>query len=449
MGDIIQWQYKQKQITADEAVEFVQSGHYVAYGEFALFPKKLDAALAARAEELEDVQILGVSYAYVPEVVKADPEGKHFILQDLHFSVISRHLGDRGLCYYVPNTYHQGPRILKKYMDIDVAFITVGPMDARGFFNLGMANSVSSAVIQKADLVIAEVNNKIPTCLGGNQESVHLSQLDYVVIGDHEDLIQIAAAKPTIEDQRIAELLLNEIEDGSCLQLGIGGLPNAVGELIAESDLQDLGVHSEMMMDSLVDLYEKGRITGARKNIDKFKMVYTFALGSKRLYEFLDNNPICASYPVNYCNDPRIIALNDKVVAINNALSVDLLTQVSSESVGTRHISGTGGQLDFVMGAFASHGGKGYICLHSTFTDSRGEIHSRITPTLPLGTVVTVPRSLVQYVVTEYGIAQFKGKSTWARAESLIEIAHPDFRDDLIKAAGEMKIWLKSNKIEP
>ncbi len=448
MDEVVKWQYDQKIVTAEEAVKLVKSGNTVSYGEFALFPKTLDAALAKRADELEGVMVRGVSFTSVPEVVKADPERKHFVLQDLHFSAISRYLGDHNLCHYIPNTYQQGPRIIRKYVDNDVAFISVSPMDGRGFFNIGLANSVTPAAISKSKIVIAEVNENIPICLGGNQESIHLSQIDYIVEGQNDPLFEIPHIEPTAEDEKIAQIVLNEIEDGACLQLGIGGLPNAIGALIADSDLQDLGVHSEMMMDAFVDLYEKGRITGAKKAIDKFKMVYAFALGSKRLYEFLDNNPVCASYPVSYTNDPRIIALNDKTIAINNALSVDLLTQVSSETIGTRQISGTGGQLDFVIGAFNSSQGKGIICLHSTFTDSDGQVHSRITPTLPLGSVTTVPRSMVQYIATEYGIAQFKGLSTWARAEALIEIAHPDFRDDLIKEAQKMKIWIKSNKLE-
>lgn len=447
MADIVKWQYEQKKITAEQAAAMVKSGDRVAYGEFTMFPHVLDEALAKRKCDLSDVQIMGVCYTSTPQVVLADKKREHFILNDLHFGLVSRKLHDLNLCNYIPNTYHQGSRIIKKYFEIDVGFFGVGPMDARGYFNLGPSNSVTPAAMEKTKIKIVEVNNKVPTCLGGNQESVHISQIDYVVEGNHFPLRQLPAIEPTETEEKIASLLINEIEDGACLQLGIGGLPNAVGALIAKSDLKDLGIHSEMMMDACVDLYEKGLITGAKKTIDKNKMVYTFALGTQKLYDFLDNNPVCAIYPVNYTNDPRIIALNDKVIAINNALSVDLFTQVASESIGARHVSGTGGQLDFIMGAFNSHGGKGIICLNSTFTDKNGNLQSRILPVLSPGTIVTLPRSLVQYIATEYGIAQFKGKSTYERAEALIGIAHPQFRDKLVQAADEMKIWRRTNKI--
>lgn len=448
MADILQWQYEQKLISAEEAVKMVKSGDRIMYGEFTLFPELLDEELSKRVDELQDVLINGVSYSKIPKVVLADPERKHFVMQDFHFGKVSRALHDQNLSNYIPMTYHQGPRIFRKYLHFNVVFAVAGPMDRKGFFNFGLSNSVTYAAMNKADIVILEINKNIPTCLGGNQESVHLSNVHYIVEGRNNPLMEIPAVHSTPTDQKIAELLLEEIEDGSCLQLGIGGLPNAVGELIAESDLKDLGVHSEMMMDAFVELYEKGRITGARKNIDKYKMTYTFAMGTRILYDFLDFNAMCASYPVSYTNDPRIIALNDRVVAINNALEVDLLSQVSSETMGTRQISGTGGQLDYIFGAFQSHRGKGFICLHSTHTDKDGNLHSRINPTLSMGTVVTVPRSIVQYVVTEYGIAQLKGKSNYERAEALINIAHPQFQDDLIKAADKMKLWLRTNRIE-
>lgn len=448
MPDLIQLKYQQKLINSDEAVKLVKSGDIVQYSEFVMFPNTLDEALARRKDELRDVTIRGVSFTQIPQPIMADPQREHFLMEDYHFSALSRRLHDQNLCNYLPFTYHQGPRSVRKYNEIDVAFIMVGPMDSRGFFNLGTSNSVTPAVMEKSKIIILEVNNSVPLCLGGNQESIHITAVDYIVESDNRPLMQLPPFKTSATEEKIAQTLVEEIEDGACLQLGIGGLPNAVGTLLAESDLQDLGVHTEMLVDSYVDLYEKGLITGARKTIDKNKMVYTFAMGTNKVYEFLHNNPLCASYPANYTNDPRMIALNDKVVAINNCLEVDLFTQVCSESAGTRQISGTGGQLDFILGAFNSRGGKGFICMSSTYTDKMGKLHSRIKPTLTPGAIVTVPRSIVQYLVTEYGIAQFKGKSTWKRAEDLIGIAHPDFRDELVKSAQEMKIWRNSNKLD-
>lgn len=444
--DIWRQQYNEKLITAEEAVAMVKPGDNVGYGEFALFPNTLDRALAQRLPELEQITVSGICFTKPPEVRMADLAGEKVSLQDMHMSIVSRKLADMGLCQYMPNSYHLGARILKKYRQLDVGFATVTPMDPRGFFNIGLANSITPSAIDKAKLIIAEVNNNVPVCLGGAQESIHISQIDYIVEGDNDPLLELPRINAGEKDVKIAQLLLEEIEDGSCLQLGIGGLPSAVGELIADSDLKDLGVHSEMMMDSFVELYEKGRITGASKVIDRYKMAYCFALGSRKLYDFLDNNPLCASYPVDYINDPRIIAINDKVVAVNSALHVDLFSQVSSESVGARQISGTGGQLDFVTGAYHSHGGKGFICLHSTYHDAEGQLKSRIVPTLEPGTIVTVPRSMLQYVVTEYGIALLPGKTTWERAEAVIGIAHPQFRDELINMAYELKIWTRSNK---
>lgn len=448
MPDITSWQYKQKLITADQAAKLVKSGDNIWYSEFAMFPEALDAALAKRVDELHDVNVRSVSFTKVPKIVEVDPKREHFIVEDWHFSKISRMLHDKGLCSYIPITYHQGPRITKKYLDIDVAFVKVAPMDAKGFFNLGTSNSVTQASLSKAKIIVVEVNQSVPNCLGGNSENIHISQVDYVVEGNNEPLFQLPEIKPKEIDYKIADYVMEEIEDGACLQLGIGGLPNVIGEKIADSDLKDLGIHTEMLVDSCVDMYMAGRITGTKKTIDVYKMTYTFAMGTDKLYAFLDNNPMCASYPVSYTNDPRIIAMNNKVIAINNAIEVDLFSQVCSESVGTRHISGTGGQLDFIFGAFGSRGGKGLICLSSTYQDKEGNTHSRIKPTLSPGAIVTVPRSIVHYVVTEYGIAQLKGKSTWQRAEALIDIAHPDFRDELIKSAEELNIWRRSNKIE-
>jgi butyryl-CoA:acetate CoA-transferase len=433
--------YKEKLRTADEVVSLIKDGDRIFFSEFILYPEALDEALAKRAMDLKDVIIEAVCVTRVPHFIKADPKREHFVFLDWHMSGVGRKLYEQGLCNYIPFTYHQGPRVVRKYNDYDYVFVNSGPMDSRGYFNFGICNSLTSAVITKAKKIIVEVNENQPHCLGGNQESVHISRVDYVVEGKNCPLQEIPPAKPSDTDLQIAQHIMCEIEDGACLQLGIGGLPNVIGKLIAESDLRDLGIHTEMLVDSMVDLYEAGKVTGNFKTIDRFKMVYTFAMGTKKLYDFLDKNPACASYPTNYTNDPRAIAINSRVMAINNAIEVDLFGQVCSESSGTRQISGTGGQLDFIFGAFMSKGGKGIISLSSTFKDKEGKLKSRIVPTLTPGAIVTVPRSITQYVATEYGIVQLKGKSTWERAKALISIAHPDLRDELTRQCHEMKIW--------
>lgn len=433
--------YKEKLRTADEVVSLIKSGDRIFFSEFILYPEAIDEALAKRAKELKDVIIEAVTITRVPHFIKADPKREHFIYLDWHLSGVGRKLYEQGLCNYVPFTYHQGPRVVRKYKDYDYVIVNACPMDSRGYFNFGLCNSITSAVITKARKVIVEVNENQPHCLGGNQESVHISRVDYVVQGKNCPMQEIPPATPTEIDFRIAEHIMPEIEDGCCLQLGIGGLPNVIGKLIADSKLQDLGIHTEMLVDSMVDLYEGGKLTGNFKTIDRFKMVYTFAMGTKKLYEFLDNNPACASYPVNYTNDPRAIAINSRVIAINNAIEVDLFGQVCSESSGVRQITGTGGQLDFIFGAFNSKGGKGIIALSSTYKEKDGTAKTRIVPTLTPGAIVTVPRSITQFVSTEYGMVQLKGLSTWDRAKALISIAHPDFRDELTRQAHEMKIW--------
>ena len=247
-------------------------------------------------------------------------------------------------------------------------------------------------------------------------------------------------------DQAVARLIVDQIPDGACLQLGIGGMPNAVGSLIAESDLKDLGVHTEMYVDAFVDIAKAGKITGAHKNIDRYRQTYAFAAGTKKLYDYLNDNPECMSAPVDYTNSIATISSIDNFISINNAVDVDLYGQISAESSGIRQISGAGGQLDFVMGAYLSNGGKSFVCLSSTFTNKKGETFSRILPTLHNGSIVTDTRSNAHYIVTEYGMANLKGKSTWERAEALINIAHPDFRDQLIKDAETAHIWRRSNK---
>jgi butyryl-CoA:acetate CoA-transferase len=302
------------------------------------------------------------------------------------------------------------------------------------------------AVCEQAKRIIVEVNRNMPRCLGGFEDAIHISQVDYVVEGGNPPLAQLPSSELTEVDRKVAQLIVAEIPNGACLQLGIGGMPNAVGMLIGESDLKDLGVHTEMYVDAFVDLSKQGKINGSRKNIDRFRQVFAFGAGTQKLYDFIHDNPAIMSCPVDYINDVNRVAMIDNFISINNAVEVDLFGQISSESSGTKQISGTGGQLDFVMGAYLSKGGKSFICLSSTY-GRKGDIKSRIVPTLTPGSIVTASRTCAQWVVTEFGKVNLKGKNTWQRTEALISIAHPDFRDDLIRDAERMKIWRNSNRL--
>jgi len=437
-------EYRAKLVTPEVAVQAVRSGDWVEYGQFAAQAVTLDKALAARKDELWDVKIRATTRILgVPEVVRVDPTAEHFAYHNLHFSGVDRKLHDQGLCWFVPILYHEVPRYYRECCQVDVAMLATAPMNQDGYFNFSLSNSFSKAICDRAKTVILEVNTELPVCLGGREESVHISEVDLVVEADWK-VPELPAATPSDVDQRIARLIMGEIEDGSCLQLGIGGMPNAVGSMIAQSGLKGLGIHTEMLCDSMVELAETGRVTGARKTLDRFKIVYTFCLGTKRAYDFVNQNPGCASYSVDYTNDPFVIAQNEKVVAINNCVEMDLFGQVCSESSGTRQISGTGGQVDFTYGAYRSRGGKAFLCMSSTY-DRKGAVVSRIKPLLTGGAIVTVPRSFVSYVVTEYGMANLKGMSTWQRAEAIISLAHPAFRGDLIQEAERMGIWRRSS----
>ena len=268
-----------------------------------------------------------------------------------------------------------------------------------------------------------------------------------IVEGDNPPIACMGEGGPATDvDKAVANLIVEEIPNGACLQLGIGGMPNAVGALIAESDLKDLGVHTEMYVDAFVDIANAGKITCAKKNIDKGRQTYAFGAGTQKLYDYLDHNPGCMSQSVDYTNDPYVVGQIDNFISINNAVDIDLFGQVNAESAGTKHISGTGGQLDFVMGAYLSKGGKSFICMSSTFQPKGQPMQSRIRPTLAEGSIATDTRTTIMYLVTEYGKVNLKGLNTWQRAEAIISVAHPDFRDQLIAEAEKMHIWRRSNR---
>ncbi len=438
--------YRNKIISAEKAVSLVKSGDWVDYGAFCCAPEFLDAALARRRAELKDVKIRALAFPGTAAVAADSMNNGGFVYNSWHFSGAERKNHDQGRCHFIPFVYHEGPSHYRQNVRTDVCMVRTAPMDNDGYFNFGIANSFQKAIIENAKTVIVEVNENIPRCLGGYDHSVHVSKVDFVVISDNKALLTLPEPEVSQVDQTIASLIMDQIEDGACIQLGIGGLPNAIGKMIARSDLKNLGVHTEMLADAYLDMFEMGKITNSEKFLDKGRMVYTFALGSRRLYDFLNENPRCASYPVDYTNSLGHISVNPKVVSINNALEVDLYGQVSSESSGFRHITGTGGQFDFAYGAYHSKGGKSFICLSSTVTDRNGNISSRIKPVFDQGTIVTLPRTITQYVVTEFGMVSLKGKSTWERAEALISIAHPAFRNELVEAAERMNIWSPASR---
>lgn len=440
-------EYRSKLVSPEQAVKVVKSGDYVAYGQFAMAPTFLDPYLAQRKDELKGVQVYGVTYPGIVQVAACDPTREHFMYNSWHYSGGDRFLSDKGLCNYIPMLYHEGPELIKRYHAADVFMVKVAPMDSHGYFNLSTSNSDTYVYAKNSKIVVVEVCDQAPYCLGGNDEAIHISEVDMVVETDNRPLIQVPGIPATDVDKAVARHVVEMIEDGSVIQLGIGGMPNAIGAMIAESNLKDLGGHTEILVDSFVDMYEAGVMTGKRKAFDQGRIAYTFALGTQKLYDFLHLNRAAASYPVSYTNDPAIVSRHDKLISINNAIEVDLFGQVNSESSGTRQITGTGGQLDFIFSAFKSQGGKGIICISSLKDGKEGEKKSRIVPTLRPGSIVTVPRSITNYVTTEYGSVDLKGKSTWERAELLISIAHPDLRDELIKEAEKMNIWVKTNKL--
>ncbi len=440
--------YSQKLTTAEEAVKVVKTGDWVDFGWCVGTPVALDAALAKRLPDLEDVNIRGGILCHVPEIYKIDDPAKHFTWNSWHMGGIERKAIAQGFSFYAPIRYSELPRY---YRDIAtpsrVAMFQVAPMDEHGFFNFGPNASHMAACCERAEVIIVEVNKNMPRCLGGFEEAIHISDISMIVEGDNPAIDELGGGGAATEtDQAVAKYIVNEISDGACLQLGIGGMPNAVGSLIAQSDLKDLGVHTEMYVDAFVDIAKAGKITGQRKAIDKGRQVYAFAAGTKKLYDYVNDNPECMSAPVSYTNDIRSISALDNFMSINNAVDIDLYGQINAESAGTKQISGAGGQLDFVLGAYLSNGGKSFICMSSTFTKKDGTIESRIKPTLDNGSIVTDTRANVHYFVTEYGIVNLKGLSSWQKAEAIISVAHPDFRDKLIADAEKMKIWKNSNK---
>ena len=434
-------EYKRKRISPADAAGLVKSGMWIDYGSILCFPTLIDDALADRAAELEDVKVRSCLSLKDPEILRADGNGDHFIYNEWHFSEFTRKHHDNGCCAYIPYNLNEGPGLFRSQCAHrpDIAFVEVTPMSRQGFFNFGSVEK-NKALCDVAEIVVVEVNPSMPWLPGGYDECIHISQVDYIVENDTYTVYESTPARPSEVDRKIAAHVAEQIEDESTIQLGIGGLPDEVGRLLIERGARNLGVHSEMFTESMMEMFEAGVITNSRKSLNPGKAVCTFVVGSRKLYDFVDHNQMIAAFSVDYTNNPFVIAQNHRQVSVNSALAVDLYGQVSSESSGHRHISGTGGQLDFTRGAYLSPGGKSIICLPSTYKNRNGNITSRIVISHPPGTVVTVPRTDVCCVVTEFGVANLKGRTVWERARALMALAHPDFREDLEKQAWELNI---------
>ena len=440
--------YAEKLMTAGQAADLVKSGDWLDYGWCTATSYDVDRALAKRMPDLEDVKIRGGILCRRPAIFDIPNPAEHFSWNSWHFSGIDRKAVGEGFCYYIPLRYSELPRHYRDMQEpIALAVFQVAPMDDHGWFNFGPNASHMMEVCRHADKVVVEVNTNMPRCMGGYNTGVHISNVYGVVEGTNPEMPQLGSAAPTEVDRAVAKLVVSQIPNGACLQLGIGGMPNAIGAALADSDLKDLGVHTEMYVDAFVDMTVAGRITGSCKAVDSGRQTYAFGAGTQKLYDFINDNPTCLCAPVDYTNDVRVISSIDNFISINNAIDVDLFGQVNAESSGTRAISGAGGQLDFVLGAYLSEGGKSFICLSSTFMNKKtGKLESRIRPTLAPGSIVTDTRANTDYIVTEYGMARLKGLTAWQRAEALINIAHPDFREGLIADAAKLGLWRKSSQ---
>ncbi|MCK4578686.1 MAG: acetyl-CoA hydrolase/transferase family protein [Candidatus Marinimicrobia bacterium] len=430
---------KSKWVSAEEATSVIKSGDKVFVGSGAAVPRELVQAMTARHGELRDVQVhhiltLGATEETAPYTAPGmEPSFTHhawFIGPNTRAAV------NEGRAYFIPVFLSEVPNAITRVAP-EVALIQVSPPDKRGYCSLGVSVDVVRAAYKASKTVIAEVNPQQPQTQGYSY--VHIDELDYLVEVDYP-LYTYAAKEPTDEQRKVGENICTLIEDGATLQVGIGSIPDAA--LSCLKGHRDLGVHSEMISDGIMRLVECGAVTNERKHINPGKVIASFMLGTRDLYSWANRNPVLEMRPTEYTNDPYNVSRNDKVVAINSALSIDLKGQVCSDSLGRKFYSGIGGQVDFIRGAARSPGGKPIIAMPSTATVSDRTI-SRIVPVLDAGAGVVTSEGDVHYLVTEYGIASLHGHAVGERAEQLISIAHPDFREDLYAYARESGFIVK------
>jgi itaconate CoA-transferase len=428
-----QEQYRKKLTTPEKAVQDIPDGATIVPGMVNGEPYALLAAIANRARQgdLKNISVYFLHPAESAAMTILAPDLCDCVQVYTWFVGLADRARVRvGLNYFVPNYFHQIPRLVKDFMQVDVTVAAVSPMDKAGYFTFGTANDYTSTAARNCKKLIVEVNEHMPRVFGDSL--LHISEVD-AIVENNVPLFETIPQEPDAEDEIIGKRVAEMVPDGAVIQLGAGNVPNAIAYHLTNH--KDLGIHTELFCPSMVDLIEKGVVTGRKKTLHPMKNVFTFARGTKKMYEFMDNNPTMESYPVSYVNDPVVIAKNDNMISINSILEVDLLGQCNAEFMGGYQFSGTGGQLDFVRGAFDSRGGKSILAFHSTA--KKGEV-SRVVPRFEAGTVVTTPRMDAQYLVTEHGVVDLKGKSTRERALEIINIAHPKFRDELLREAEDM-----------
>ncbi|UCH79011.1 MAG: acetyl-CoA hydrolase/transferase family protein [Candidatus Coatesbacteria bacterium] len=425
--------YKAKRTTAAEAVKVIKSGDNVHVHPGCATPITLVEAMASRADELSGVRVWHL-LTFGPAPYMAPEMAPHFRHMAYFTGGNTREAVNEGRAEYIPvYLYEIGNLMQEGFYDVDVVLCNLSPPDEHGFCSFGVGVDVTKPAAENAQYVIAQINPEMPRTLGDS--FIHIRKLSHVVEVD-EPLTQMPGAGHVSDTaMKIGQFIAELIEDGSTMQMGIGEIPDAV--LASLGDHNDLGIHTEMFSDGVIDLLDRGIVTNAKKTLHRGKVIAGFVLGSHRLNEFIDNNPLFEFHPQNYVNDPFVIAQNEKQVAMNSAIEVDITGQVCADSIGTRVYSGFGGQVDFIRGAAYSKGGKPIIALPSTTKDCK---ISRIVNTLKPGAGVVTNRADVHYVVTEFGVASLHGRSLQARAEEMINIAHPDFRAELEKAARERKL---------
>ena len=415
--------YTQKLTTAEKAIKAIRNNDRVIFAHAADVPQEITKALVAHKDDFHNVEIyhmlcLGDGAYTQPEMLSHFRHNTNFVGGNTRQAV------NEDRADFIPCFFHELPHFFRNgTLPVDVAIVQLSTPDEEGYCSFGVSSDYTKPAAHAARMVIAEVNDRMPHVGGDNH--IHVSELDYIVETSNP-LFEIPLPKIGETEQAIGRYCAELIEDGSTLQLGIGAIPDAVLQCL--QDKKDLGIHTEMFSDGVIDLVQKGVINGKCKTLHPGKLVATFLMGSQRLYDFVDNNPDVALFPVDYVNDPYIICQNRQLISINSCIEIDLSGQVCSETIGPKQFSGTGGQVDYIRGAALSESGKSILAMPSTA--ARGKV-SRIVPYLAAGAAVTTSRNEVDYIVTEYGIAHLKGKTLRQRAENLIRIAHPDFRESL------------------